>query len=66
MRRQAIAHSARGRAEQWMLARPVANRHNIPRENPAAMRATWMMFAGIDIWEAAGPVGMSAKTPDKV
>ncbi|SFP86466.1 hypothetical protein SAMN03159463_05019 [Mesorhizobium sp. NFR06] len=49
-----------------MLARPVANRHNIPRENPAAMRATWMMFAGIDIWEAAGPVGMSAKTPDKV
>ncbi|MHA6686367.1 tyrosine-type recombinase/integrase [Mesorhizobium sp. A556] len=29
-------------------------------------RATWMMFAGIDIWEAAGALGMSAKTLDKV
>jgi hypothetical protein len=25
-----------------------------------------MMFAGIDIWEAAGALGMSAKTLDKV
>lgn len=29
-------------------------------------RATWMMFAGVDIWEAAGALGMSAKTLDKV
>ncbi|WP_198031609.1 site-specific integrase [Mesorhizobium sp. LSJC265A00] len=29
-------------------------------------RATWMMFKGIDIWEAAGALGMSAKTLDKV
>ncbi|RUV90272.1 hypothetical protein EOA46_08555 [Mesorhizobium sp. M1A.F.Ca.IN.022.05.2.1] len=29
-------------------------------------RATWIMFAGIDIWEAAGALGMSAKTLDKV
>jgi integrase len=29
-------------------------------------RATWMMFKGVDIWEAAGALGMSAKTLDKV
>jgi integrase len=29
-------------------------------------RATWMMHKGIDIWEAAGALGMSAKTLDKV
>lgn len=29
-------------------------------------RATWMMHKGVDIWEAAGALGMSAKTLDKV
>ncbi|EHK57670.1 integrase [Allomesorhizobium alhagi] len=29
-------------------------------------RATWLMSSGIEIWEAAGSVGMSAKTLEKV
>lgn len=52
--------------DTWRRAVRVANLRGITRHTLRHTRATWMMQAGVPIWEAAGFLGMTIKTLESI
>lgn len=50
----------------WRKSVKAADLHGVTRHTLRHTRATWLMQAGVPIWEAAGALGMTVKTLERV